>query len=78
MADYSIIVPVYFNQGSLWSTYKKILEIVVPVHPEKVYEIIFIDDGSKDNSLNELLEIYDQDREHVKVVKLSRNFGQPN
>jgi len=75
--DYSIVIPVYYNQGSLWPTYKSILNNVIQKHGTKTYEIIFIDDGSKDNSLNELLEIRESNFKNVKVVKLSRNFGQP-
>lgn len=40
----------------------------------KNYEIVYINDGSKDNTLELLLEIAKKDN-HVKVVNLSRNFG---
>ena len=40
------------------------------------YEIIFVDDGSSDKSFQELLSVYENDQEHVRLVKLSRNFGQ--
>lgn len=39
------------------------------------YEIVFVDDGSKDNTLNELHKLYAKQECPVKVVSLSRNFG---
>ncbi len=38
------------------------------------YEIIFVNDGSPDNSLEIAIELYKQDS-HVKIIDLSRNFG---
>ena len=39
------------------------------------YEIIFVNDGSPDNSLQLVLDLYNEDLK-VKVIDLSRNFGQ--
>lgn len=39
------------------------------------YEIIFIDDGSKDTTLHELRKAFKQQRCHIKVISFSRNFG---
>ena len=39
------------------------------------YQIIYINDGSTDNTYNKLEEIYKQDKEHIKVINFSRNFG---
>ena len=76
--DYSIVVPVYFNEGSLHYTADNIFSKVFAVVPELCGEIIFVDDGSGDNSLKELLEIRESHPNEVRVVKLSRNFGQVN
>lgn len=76
--DYSIIIPVYFNEGSLWPTYEILMAEVIANNQDKTYEIIFVDDGSEDNSLQELLEIRAENPKTVKVLKLSRNFGQPS
>jgi glycosyltransferase involved in cell wall biosynthesis len=75
--DYSIIIPVYFNEGSLKKTFKQLKEIVIDKNHDLTGEIIFIDDGSADNSLNELLEIREANPELVKIIKFTRNFGQP-
>ena len=76
--DYSIVVPVYFNEGSLHYTADNIFSKVFAAVPELRGEIIFVDDGSMDNSLEELLEIKETHPNEVRVVKLSRNFGQVN
>lgn len=74
--DYSIVIPVYYNEGMLKATADNIITDVVEHNPELKGEILFVDDGSGDGSLEELLAIQ---REHpllVVVVKLTRNFGQ--
>ena len=76
--DYSIIIPVYFNEGSLKETFQKIKETVMDKNPELFGEIIFIDDGSGDDSLKELLEVREENPTLVKVIKFTRNFGQPS
>ncbi|MBN1464513.1 glycosyltransferase [candidate division KSB1 bacterium] len=76
MNSYSIIVPVYFNEGELDKTFSELKEKVIDKNPELEGEIIFIDDGSKDKSFHELLEIFKLHPGLVKVIKLTRNFGQ--
>ncbi|MCP5105624.1 MAG: glycosyltransferase family 2 protein [bacterium] len=71
----SIVIPVYFNEGSLRKTYNLLNEKVVANHKDLNFEIIFIDDGSGDKSLLELLALQSESS-MVKVIKLSRNFGQ--
>jgi polyisoprenyl-phosphate glycosyltransferase len=74
--DYSIIIPVYCNQGSLEETYAKLKSEVIEYNNSLTYEIIFIDDGSYDSSLDELTRIRDIDPAHIKIIKFTRNFGQ--
>jgi len=74
--DYSIVIPVYCNQGSLEKTYEKLMEEVVKNNPARTYEIIFIDDGSHDSSLDELIRIRTLNPGCVKIIKFTRNFGQ--
>jgi dolichol-phosphate mannosyltransferase len=76
--DYSCVLPVYFNEGALTNTLNEIKTRVVDANPQYKAEIIFVDDGSQDGSYAELIELR---REHpglVKIVKLTRNFGQVN
>lgn len=74
--DYSIIIPVYFNAGSLTKTYQKLKSEVLNKKADKNYELIFIDDGSGDTSLQELIELKNKDPETIKIIKFTRNFGQ--
>lgn len=74
--DYSIVIPVYFNEGCLVKTVQSIREDVILKNPQYSCEIIFVDDGSGDGSLEELLSIQKAYPETVKVIKLTRNFGQ--
>lgn len=76
--DYSIVIPVYFNMGSLKSTMTAINDQVLVYNSGLSGEIIFIDDGSGDASLSELLEIRESYPHIVTVIKLTRNFGQVN
>jgi len=73
---YSIVIPVYCNQGSLEKTYDKLQEEVIAHNKDKSYEIIFVDDGSYDSSFSELTGLRSRDPEHVKLIKFTRNFGQ--
>jgi dolichol-phosphate mannosyltransferase len=75
--DYSIVIPVYFNEGCLTDTMASLENDVIVQHPDLTYEVIFVDDGSGDGSLNELLRIREENPKIVKVIKLTRNFGQP-
>jgi glycosyltransferase involved in cell wall biosynthesis len=76
--DYSIVIPVYFNEGSLKQTMESIKREVIEQNPHYTCEVIFVDDGSGDNSLEELLRICQENPEIVKIIKLTRNFGQTN
>lgn len=68
----SIVIPVYNEIEALPMCYQRLSKILKEIN--KSYEIIFIDDGSKDNSADYLKELADKD-ENVKVILLSRNFG---
>lgn len=71
----SIVVPVYFNEGSLPRLFDEFTKIEAQLLGRKVsLELIFVDDGSKDESLSCLLE-FKAKRPETKVVKLTRNFG---
>lgn len=74
--DFSIVIPVFCNEGSLKKTYDLIKTNVINKNKGRTYEIIFVDDGSYDNSFQELLELRTNDPGKIKLIKLSRNFGQ--
>lgn len=74
MSKISIVVPVYFNADTLMMLYDDMKEKILGVIGD--YELVFVDDGSQDDSWKIINEIYEMDREHVQCVKLSRNFGE--
>ena len=69
----SIVIPIYNEAENPVLLYQKIKEVAPLL--EKHYEIIFIDDGSKDNSFKILKDISKKD-EHIRIVKLTKNYGQ--
>lgn len=71
----SFVIPVYRNEGSLEPTYQKISSLFSIQLINYDFEIFFIDDGSDDGSLAEILNIRARDS-RVKAVSFTRNFGQ--
>lgn len=67
----SIIVPVYNEEENLAQLYQRLDKTL----KNYAYEIVFVNDGSRDNSY-EILEDLHAGNRKVKVVKLKRNFGQ--
>ena len=72
-AKVSIVLPVYNEQGNIGRVYDEISDVMRAGANE--YEIIFVDDGSTDDSYLRLSEIQKSDP-NVVVVKFRRNFGQ--
>ena len=69
----SVIIPVYNNQQTLLELYKKLVKVFAKV--KQNYQIIFIDDGSKDQSYNKIKKICLKNKK-VSCIKLAKNFGQ--
>jgi glycosyltransferase involved in cell wall biosynthesis len=70
----SIVVPVYNEEENVPLLYQAVLEAMQAV--QKSWELILVDDGSKDQSYERLAELAIHDPEHVRVIGLRRNFGQ--
>lgn len=73
MSKLSIVVPVYYNSDTLELLYEDMKAKIL--HKLEEYEIVFVDDGSGDNSWEIMNKLREQD-ENIKCVKLSRNFGE--
>ena len=69
----SVLIPVYNEEGNLSLLYDKLDSTLKKMR--RAYEIIFIDDGSSDGSMEILLDIKERNP-NVKIVSFSRNFGQ--
>jgi len=74
--DYSIIIPVYYNEGSIEKTFNILKENVISINKELNCELILVDDGSKDNSFNEIAALKEKHPDLIKAIKFTRNFGQ--
>jgi len=70
---YSIVVPFFNEQENVPPLYMKLTEVMDALG--EPYELVFVDDGSRDNSFKVLSDIYEHDR-RVNLVRLRRNFGQ--
>ena len=66
----SIIIPCKNEEGNVLELYNKIKDTLGKVK----YEMIYIDDGSTDKTLDILNSIYYKDKEHVRIISFSRNF----
>ena len=69
----SIVIPSYNESKNINEVYYKTTKIIKNLNIKK-YELIFIENGSKDNSLDLLKKINSEDKS-VKIISLSRNFG---
>lgn len=65
----SVIVPVYNEQGNIQPFLDRLLPILHPYH----YEVVFVNDGSKDNTTEELRKHTKE--KNIKVIEFQRNFG---
>lgn len=75
MKKLSVVVPVYFNEGSLPVLFQELMDVESKLLEFEIeLELIFVDDGSGDGSFGELVKIKAQ-RPATRLVKLSRNFG---
>ncbi len=69
----SVVIPVYNEEGVLPELYRRLTRTMRDIG--QTYEIIFVDDGSKDRSF-EILRILREQDDHLKIIKFTRNFGQ--
>lgn len=72
---YSIIIPVYNGEQTVEKLYDRIKQFFADKYN---YEVIFVYDCGKDNSWEVLLKIKMQNPQNVKLIRLSRNYGQHN
>ncbi len=73
MSKISIVVPVYYNSDTLEMLYADMKEKILGIIGD--YEIVFVDDGSGDNSWEIMNKLRTQD-DNIVCVRLSRNFGE--
>jgi len=71
----SVIIPCFNESENIESSYERINQNVKNISEN--YELIFVDDGSTDNSFSKLFNLSNKNKK-LKIVKLSRNFGHQN
>tara|TARA_Y100000034_G_C6907691_1_gene421742 strand:+ start:4813 stop:5763 length:951 start_codon:yes stop_codon:yes gene_type:complete len=69
----SVVVPIFNEEGNIPELYLRLTNVFRKLGGD--YELIFIDDGSKDCSLLRLKDLQQKDK-HVKIIKFRKNFGQ--
>ena len=69
---YSFVVPIFNEEANIMKFFKELKQTMDNLQED--YEIVFVDDGSRDNSLKVLKQLANVDK-NVKIVSLTRNFG---
>ena len=70
-----VLLPAHNESGNIEPIYQEIIEALS--HTQYTYKILFVDDGSTDNTLQRIKELAAKDT-RVKYIELSRNFGHQN
>lgn len=76
--DYSVIIPVYNSEESLKELCERLIAVFNATEKNSGYELIFVDDFSKDSSWQVLTELKENYPDTVKIIRLSKNYGQHN
>jgi glycosyltransferase involved in cell wall biosynthesis len=66
-----VIIPTYNEEDNVEPLYKELTNTLKNIK----YTLIFIDDGSNDKTLSRLIKLYNKDKNHIKIISFSRNFG---
>lgn len=74
MKKVSVVIPMYYEEDVANLCYERVSKVLEELKKEYDYEIIFVNDGSKDKTLAILKEIAAKN-EKVKIISFSRNFG---
>lgn len=70
----SIVVPCYNEEKVLNVFYERIMKVVKEFEKNYNYELVFVDDGSKDKTFEELKKLRSKNK-NIKIISFSRNFG---
>jgi dolichol-phosphate mannosyltransferase len=73
----SVVVPVYYNEDNIPVTWEALRNALAKLPADLDWEVVFVEDGSGDRSYERLLEVARAEPQRVRIVKLTRNFGQP-
>src|SRR5207237_2722053 len=71
--ELSVVIAVYNEEEVLEELYRRLTAALQAIG--RSYEIILVDDGSRDRSLEILLDLRARDPEHIRIHSFTRNFG---
>lgn len=71
----SVVVPIYNEEANIGELYRRLTALLAPLALPGGYDLIFVNDGSRDGSLPQLLLLVENDPAHVRYLSFSRNFG---
>ena len=74
MKKISLIAPCYNEASNIETFYNSFVNTFHSIENQYIYEIIFIDDGSEDETLDKMISLAKNDH-NIKIIELSRNFG---
>ncbi len=74
MKKISLVIPMYYEEDVAYKCYERVSSVLKSMEYKYDYEIIFINDGSKDKTLEILEKVAEEDKK-VKIISFSRNFG---
>lgn len=72
-ARYSIIAPIYNEEGNIDLLHKRIADVMNTTGED--WELILVNDGSRDRSPEMMNTMAEKDPEHIRVIHFARNFG---
>lgn len=72
----SVVIPVFRNAESLTQLYMELIDVATNRFPFCDLEIVFVDDGSDDDSWTVICGLREKDPKRISAHRLSRNFGQ--
>ncbi len=73
--NYSIIIPLFNEENNILSLHNEILDALKNLSGSRFFEILYIDDGSKDKTFSKLLEL-EKKKFDVKIIKNKFNYSQ--
>ena len=74
MKKISVVIPMYYEEEVAQICYDRVSEVLEKLKKEYDYEIIFVNDGSKDKTLSIMQELRKKDK-RICYLNLSRNYG---
>ncbi len=73
--DLSVVIPIFNEEANIGELHRRLTALLAPMALPGGYELVFVNDGSRDGSLPQLMSLAERDPGHVRYLSFSRNFG---